>query len=27
VNGAVTAENGKHTGVRNGTVLKGAGAK
>jgi N-acyl-D-amino-acid deacylase len=26
VNGAVTAENGKHTGVRNGTVLKGAGA-
>jgi N-acyl-D-amino-acid deacylase len=27
VNGAVTAENGKHTGVRNGIVLKGAGAK
>lgn len=27
VNGAVTAENGKHTGARNGTVLKGAGAK
>ena len=27
VNGALTAENGKHTGVRNGTVLKGPGAK
>jgi N-acyl-D-amino-acid deacylase len=27
VNGEVTAENGKHTGVRNGTVLKGAAAK
>lgn len=27
VNGAVTAENGKHTGVRNGTVLKGPAAK
>jgi N-acyl-D-amino-acid deacylase len=27
VNGAVTAENGKHTGIRNGNVLKGAGAK
>jgi N-acyl-D-amino-acid deacylase len=25
VNGAVTAENGKHTGVRNGVVLKGPG--
>jgi N-acyl-D-amino-acid deacylase len=26
VNGAVTAEQGKHTGVRNGVVLKGPGA-
>jgi N-acyl-D-amino-acid deacylase len=25
VNGSVTAENGKHTGVRNGNVLKGPG--
>ena len=27
VNGQITAENGKHTGVRNGTVLKGPGFK
>lgn len=27
VNGAITVDNGKHTGVRGGTVLKGPGAK
>jgi N-acyl-D-amino-acid deacylase len=27
VNGEVTVENGKHTGVRNGAVLRGVGAE
>ena len=27
VNGAITLENGKHTGARNGTILKGPGSQ